>query len=43
MLSYPAFNISKSQVKVKYSSKDGHNAHLLTTKHQLEAKPVHEA
>ena len=43
MLNYQVLNINGSQTKISSRSKDGHIAHLLTTMHYLEAKPVHEA
>ena len=42
MLNYPVLVTSESQVKIIIWSKHGHNAHLLTPIHQLEAKTVHE-
>ena len=39
MLDYPVLITSEFQLKIIIRSKDGHNAQLLTTIHQLEAKP----
>ena len=42
MLKHPVLITGESQVKIVNWSKDSHSAHIFTTIHYLEAKPVHE-